>query len=101
MTGIDVSERSVDYARRHNPGVRYDTYPGGRLPYDDNAFDVAFTSCVMHHVPVPQWGEFVGEMNRVIRPGGIAVVFEHNPWNPVTSRIVSTCPIDADAVLLG
>lgn len=100
LSGIDVSERSVAYARRHNPAVRYDTYPGGRLPYEDASFDVAFTSCVMHHVPVPQWEEFVGEMRRVIRPGGMAVVFEHNPWNPVTRRIVSTCPIDADAVLL-
>jgi hypothetical protein len=27
-------------------------------------------------------------------------VFEHNPFNPVTRRIVNTCPYDADAVLL-
>jgi hypothetical protein len=27
-------------------------------------------------------------------------VFEHNPYNPVTRRLVNTCPFDADAVLL-
>ena len=26
--------------------------------------------------------------------------FEHNPYNPVTRRIVSNCPYDEDAVLL-
>ena len=28
------------------------------------------------------------------------MIFEHNPNNPVTRRLVSTCPFDADAVLL-
>jgi hypothetical protein len=27
-------------------------------------------------------------------------VFEHNPYNPITRRIVSTCPYDDAAVLL-
>ena len=31
---------------------------------------------------------------------GKAFVFEHNPYNPVTRRIVNNCPYDADAVLL-
>ena len=100
LAGIDVSERSVEYARRHNPGVDYRVYPGGRLPYDDGAFDAAFASCVLHHVPLPQWPTFVEEMRRILRPGGLGIVFEHNPANPLTRRIVRDCPIDADAVLL-
>jgi hypothetical protein len=35
-----------------------------------------------------------------VRPGGIVVVFEHNPHNPATRRIVNTCPLDENAVLL-
>lgn len=100
VTGIDVSQRSVEYARQRNPAVDYRTYPGGRMPFDDGAFDVAFASCVMHHVPVNDWAEFTREMARVTRPGGLVVVFEHNPFNPVTRRIVNTCPLDDDAVLL-
>ena len=31
---------------------------------------------------------------------GSLFVFEHNPFNPVTRRIVNTCPFDRGAVLL-
>jgi hypothetical protein len=37
---------------------------------------------------------------RVVRPGGLVMVFEHNPLNPLTRRAVSTCAFDDDAVLL-
>lgn len=30
----------------------------------------------------------------------MAVVFEHNPLNPLTMRTVNNCPFDEDAVLL-
>ena len=40
-------------------------------------------------------------MRRVVRPGGLVVIFEHNPINPLTQWIVRTCPIDENAVLLG
>jgi len=36
----------------------------------------------------------------VLKPGGLAVIFEHNPLNPVTRYVVRSCPIDDDAVLL-
>jgi SAM-dependent methyltransferase len=39
-------------------------------------------------------------MARVLRPGGIAAIFEHNPINPLTRRVVSNCVFDEDAVLL-
>lgn len=35
-----------------------------------------------------------------LSPQGVLVVFEHNPYNPVTRHIVNTCPYDEDAVLL-
>lgn len=100
LAGVDISDGSIEIARESNPGVAYMTYDGLRLPYDDATFDVAFTICVMHHVPPKQWPLFVSEMKRVLRPGGLAMVFEHNPRNPVTMRIVNRCPFDEDAVLL-
>ncbi len=70
------------------------------MPYRDNQFSLVFTICVMHHVPPPLWTTFVAEMHRVIKPCGLALVFEHNPYNPATQYIVKTCEIDKDAVLL-
>lgn len=100
ITGVDVSKASLAEASRRNPAMRYDAYDGSVLPYADGSFDVAFTICVMHHVDPAQWSNFASEMRRVIRPGGLAVVFEHNPRNPLTRRIVTDCTFDENAVLL-
>lgn len=100
LSAIDVSEESVRFARAQHPTVDYETYAGGRLPYSDNRFDLVFAICVVHHVPTALWKEFADEMFRVARPGGLAVIIEHNPFNPATQYIVRTCPIDRDAVLL-
>lgn len=100
LSGVDVSTECLKTARAANPGVAYKVYGGGRLPYEDDSFDVAFSICVMHHVPVTNWPRFVSEMRRVLRPGGVAVIFEHNPANPMTMRLVNRCPFDRDATLL-
>ncbi|MGB3024327.1 class I SAM-dependent methyltransferase [Paradevosia shaoguanensis] len=100
LHGIDVSKQSIELARQRHPFVHYETFDGGTLPYLDGSFDVAFAVCVMHHVPPPQWKAFTAEMSRVLKPGGLALVFEHNPYNPATQYIVRTCDIDRDAVLL-
>ena len=35
-----------------------------------------------------------------LAPGGAIVIFENNPFNPVTRKIVNDCPYDKDAILL-
>jgi SAM-dependent methyltransferase len=101
LFGTDVASTVVEEARLMNPSVTYQSYGGEHLPYEDRSFDVAFTIAVMHHVPPAQWPAFLKEMRRVVRPGGMIVVFEHNPINPLTQWVVRTCPIDENAVLLG
>jgi hypothetical protein len=39
-------------------------------------------------------------MVRLARPGGLVVIWEHNPWNPLTRRVVARCSFDRDAALL-
>ena len=41
------------------------------------------------------------EMRRVVRPGGLVCVIEHNPLNPLTRLAVARCEFDRDTVLLG
>ncbi|MEX0409337.1 methyltransferase domain-containing protein [Aquibium sp. LZ166] len=100
LHGADVSARSVELAAERHPFVHYVNFDGVTLPYPDDSFDLAFTICVMHHVPPAQWDGFVAEMKRVLKPGGLALVYEHNPYNPATQYIVRSCDIDKDAVLL-
>lgn len=98
--GVDISASSIERARQANPDVAYSVYEGHRLPYEDASMDVAMAVCVMHHVPPEQWPEFSAEMHRVLRPGGVALIFEHNPLNPLSVHVVNNCPFDEDAVLL-
>jgi SAM-dependent methyltransferase len=100
LAGVDVSSECIATARSRNVDVEYKSYDGLTLPYGSGSFDLAFTICVMHHVPPSQWQNFAAEMHRVVRPGGLALVFEHNPLNPLTMRAVNNCPFDDDAVLL-
>jgi ubiquinone/menaquinone biosynthesis C-methylase UbiE len=100
INGVDVSEASITNARKRHPDVSYKVYDGERLPYEDQSIDLAFTICVMHHVPTENWENFTQEMHRVLKPGGLGLVFEHNPRNPLTMRAVNNCPFDEDAVLL-
>lgn len=100
LHGIDVEEGVIEKAKVNNPVVSYSVYNGTKIPFNDNTFDLTFAINVMHHVPVEQWGSFTKEMERVLRPGGIAAVFEHNPANPLTRKVVRECEFDRDAVLL-
>lgn len=100
ITGVDVAARVLETARQKRPGINYLDYDGSRLPFDDDSFDLAYTICVMHHVAPGDWRDFLKEMRRVVKPGGIVAVFEHNPLNPLTLRVVNSCPMDDNAVLL-
>ncbi|BCH17448.1 MULTISPECIES: class I SAM-dependent methyltransferase [unclassified Mesorhizobium] len=100
LDGCDVSEQSILRASQDNPCVTYRACTTPRLPYGDGAFDLAFASCVVHHVAPASWLDFFREMRRVVRPGGVACIMEHNPYNPLTRLAVLRCPFDQDAVLL-
>ena len=100
LYGADVEEGIVKKAAAYNPAVKYSLYDGIHLPFKDNSMDITFAMNVMHHVSPANWQNFANEMFRVLKPGGLAAVFEHNPLNPLTRLAVKRCEFDADAVLL-
>jgi len=100
LSGIDVSPASIAQARVDNRGVDYREFDGRTFPFGDASFDLATAICVMHHVAPAEWACFITEMRRVVRPGGLVCVIEHNPYNPLTRLAVARCEFDRDAVLL-
>jgi SAM-dependent methyltransferase len=101
LSGIDVSSASIAQARADNRDVDYRAFDGASFPFDDSGFDLVTAICVVHHVAPAEWAHFMNEMRRVVRPGGLICVIEHNPLNPLTRLAVSRCEFDRDAVLLG
>jgi SAM-dependent methyltransferase len=101
LSGIDVSASSIAQARADNPHGDYRAFDGKRFPYPSASFDLVTAICVLHHVAPSEWLGFVSEMRRVVRPGGLVCIIEHNPYNPLTRLAVMRCEFDRDAQLLG
>jgi SAM-dependent methyltransferase len=76
VTGIDLTPRSIEISRQHLAlyGQRGDFANADceRLPFADQSFDVVYSNGVIHHTP--DTAGAVREINRVLRPGGIARV---------------------------
>ena len=89
----------VARAAARNPAVSYAVSDGRSLPFEEGEFDVTFAVCVLHHVDPAERPRFMAEAARVTRPGGLVLVLEHNPHNPLTRRAVAACPFDEDVEL--
>ena len=101
LHGVDVSPELVAAAAKNAPRGRFEVADGTRLPFDDDAFDLTFTVCALHHVTPSDRAPYMQELARVTRAGGLVVVFEHNPVNPLTRLVVSRCVFDEGVVLVG
>jgi ubiquinone/menaquinone biosynthesis C-methylase UbiE len=101
ITGADVSRESLDLARqRWSSAASFVHCSGTQLPFADGHFDLAFAACVFHHIPHDQHAPLLGELRRVVRRGGLLVLYEHNPLNPLVRKTVASCPFDEGAVLI-
>lgn len=100
IVGVDISADAIEKAKQSGLNAQFISYDGGKLPFNDDEFDVVFACCVFHHIPNNQRLSVAKEMFRVAAPGGLVILFEHNPWNPITRLIVSRCEFDRDVELL-
>lgn len=98
---LDVSKKSLRFAEERFPNeARFVNFDGIHMPFPDGHFDVIFSACVFHHIAHAEHPGLLREWHRLLRPGGMAIIFEHNPMNPLTVRAVNTCAFDENAVLL-
>jgi len=67
------------------------------LPFPDASRDVIVLAMVLHHIPVEKWQAVFAECHRVLKSTGLVAIYEHNPWNPLTRRVMASLPFDADA----
>lgn len=98
VTGYDPSEESITRASELNKGVSNLTFTNSIS--DDYRADIVIAANVFHHISIEDRAKTLQMICRLIAPNGHFIVFEHNPWNPLTQKVVKTCPFDADAVLL-
>ena len=80
--GVDISEPIVRQARAAFPdgGLRAAVADVRRLPFRDGSFDAVYSLGTIEHFRDPETA--LGEIHRVLRPGGRAVVGVPNRWDP-------------------
>ena len=99
LHGVDVSPECTATAASAVPEASYAAFDGSGFPLADASVDLAFAICVLHHVPPTERAEFAAELRRVVRPGGLVILFEHNPLNPLTRVAVNRCEFDEGVTL--
>ncbi len=101
LTCLDLSQRSLEVAeKRFGAMAQYVRFDGANIPFPDDHFDIAYAMCVFHHIDHADHVALLQELRRIVRPGGSLFIFEHNPLNPLTVRVVNTCPFDENAHLI-
>lgn len=101
LFGVDVSEESLEQARsRHGDLAKFLAMTGPELPAEASDLDAAYAMCVFHHVDEAAHVELLSKVRSRLKAGGLLMVYEHNPFNPLTVRVVNNCPFDANAKLI-
>ena len=100
LFGFDTSVESINEARSllgdERVGLVSDL---NRLP-GDVRFDFVISCHVFHHIPPAERAETVARLATRMKPSSRLVIWEHNPFNPITRMLVKMCPFDGDARLL-
>ncbi len=100
LAAVDISAAALEQARRGHEWVEYKLYDGCMLPYPDNCFRLVFTINVMHHVSPGLRPQLLAQAARVLRQDGMFIVFQQNPFNILTRRVVSNCEFDKGVHLI-
>lgn len=101
ITGIDVSLESIKIAiNKQIPNASFIHYKNEKLPFKDESFDVVFIACVLHHINKQNHRNLINELKRVLKKNGELFIFEHNPFNIITRKMVKDCIFDENAELI-
>ena len=105
LTGVDPSARLLAMTRKAVPGLPFPVelleQGAERLPYETGVFDSAVSTWALCSIPGAR--EALGELRRVLKPGGQLIFIEHGRapeaavarWqgrlNPLWNRVAGGC----------
>lgn len=76
IVGIDNSPKAIKAAKEkfHGNGYRFEQMDASEMRFDNNYFDAVAVSNSLHHFAEPK--AILNETYRVLKPGGLLMVFE-------------------------
>lgn len=98
--GTDISLESLKVAQMQCSSATFEHMEKNIIPFSDQTFDIVVSAGVFHHIPFEEHAHFIEEINRVLKPGGVAVYFELNPLNLGTCWIFYNHPMEVNAKML-
>jgi ubiquinone/menaquinone biosynthesis C-methylase UbiE len=78
VIGLDISAEAITYAQAHHQreNIQYVRGHCALLPFHDHTFDMICSFEVIEHIP--DYSGFLAEMERTLKPGGMAVISTPN-----------------------
>lgn len=80
--GVDITPKTIDFARLDNPGMQFRTANVDDLPFEP-IFDVVFMGETLEHLERPE--EAIEQLFKVTKPGGYVIIStpnEHANYSP-------------------
>ena len=68
LTGIDLSEKSIEIAKNTYKNVEFIVADMNKLPFENESFDFVYSSLAIHYSATPE--ETYKEVYRVLKKGG-------------------------------
>jgi SAM-dependent methyltransferase len=77
--GVDAEPRAVEKARELFPELEFVVADVAALPFEDASFDKAVAADLVEHLDDATFDRMLGELRRVLRPGGTFTLYTPNP----------------------
>jgi len=74
LHGSDISEKAIAWDQGHIPFAKFEVNGLSSLPYADASFDLVFAISVVTHFDEDLQLEWLAELRRVVRPGGLLLM---------------------------
>lgn len=89
--GIDLDAVYVGGARRRAPGHTFHQMDATSTEFPEGSFDGGLVVGVLHHLDDATAAAVLGELRRVVKPGGRMLIMEqtHSPWTNPIGRFVN------------
>ena len=70
IQAIDLDPKMINIAKKRNSDskIKFSVADATKLPFKENTFDAIFDFGIIHHIP--DWKNCLGELKRVLKPGG-------------------------------
>lgn len=97
--GVDIASEMISEARGkfHSRGTFYEI---NSPEWKKKTYDIIFSAGVFHHILPEFQSDVIKDLRNLMVDTGKIIIWEHNPLNPVTRKIVKECEFDKDAILI-